>query len=507
MYKKPNICKFRGKKCNQAFSHHGITVTTRYPYGVCGTKIKRQWKDFLALLPIELSRIIIKDLGVKSLCCAAQVSKTWRRIIDTDNLTWKRRFDNDGFVLAEGEEEEIRAVSNPIIGLPSPMHLFKSLYRRHYLIRKDWMDGDIKPRHIAFVAHRNKMIACLQFDKEKILTGYNRDACIEVYDINTGALRKRLQGHEGSVLALEFHGNTLVSCSTDHSVRVWDIEKGVCTQVLEGHTDAVRCLKILMPVKVGMTPDGEAEIVPKVPLIITGSRDSNIQVWKLHPSGDKPFLTGPTQNELEYPYFVRTVQGHDQSVRAIAAHGDTLVSGSYDCTVRVWKISTGEAKRCFRGHTQKVCSVVLDHERNRCISGSMDNFVKVWSLETGGLLYNLEGHTRLAGLLDLGLGYDHLVSAAADSTLRIWNPENGQCRSTLVGHTGAILCFQHDHQKVISGSNRTLKVWNIQNGEFVKDLLTNLTSISQVKFDERRCVAAVERNQVTYIEVSSCLSQ
>jgi WD40 repeat protein len=494
------IRKFRGNKCNQAFGHRGVTITTKYSYGVCGVKIKRQWKDFLVLLPIELSLNIIKDLDAKSLCRAEQVSRRWREIINTDKL-WKRRFDNDGFVLAE--ETAIRAFPN-LVGPPSPMHLFKSLYRRHYLIRKDWMDVDIKPRHIAFCAHRNKMIACLQFDTEKILVGYDEDACIEVYDIKTGALRKRLQGHEGSVWALEFHRNALVSCSTDHSVRVWDIEKGVCTQVLKGHTDTVRCLKIVMPARVGMMPDGQAEMVPKVPLIITGSRDSTLRVWKLPLSEDKPFFpTGPSQTDLECLYFVRTLLGHHDSVRAIAAHGDTLVSGSYDCSVRVWEISTGETKHCLRGHTQKVYSVVLDYKRNRCISRSIDNIVKVWCLETGGLLYNLEGHTNLAGPGLLDLSYDRLVSAAADSTLRIWNPENGQCRSTLIGHTGAITCFQHDDQKVISGSNQTLKVWNVQNGEFAKDLLTDLTAMWQVKFDERRCVAAVKRNQRTYIEVSN----
>lgn len=114
------------------------------------------------------------------------MSKKWRKIINTEDLTWKRCFDNDGFDLADGElETALTAVPNPVIG-------FKSLYRRHYLIRKDWMDGDIKPRHIAFCAHRNKMITCLQFDTEKILTGYDGDACIEVYDIKIGALRKRL---------------------------------------------------------------------------------------------------------------------------------------------------------------------------------------------------------------------------------------------------------------------------------------------------------------------------
>ena len=98
---------------------------------------------------------------------------------------------------------------------------------------------------------------------------------------------------------------------------------------------------------------------------------------------------------------MRTLAGHTHSVRAIAAHGDTLVSGSYDYTVRVWKMSTGETTQRLTGHTQKVYSVVLDPERRRCISGSMDNLVKIWSLDTGTCLYNLDGHSSLVGLLDL----------------------------------------------------------------------------------------------------------
>jgi F-box and WD-40 domain protein CDC4 len=131
----------------------------------------------------------------------------------------------------------------------------------------------------------------------------------------------------------------------------------------------------------------------------------------------------------------------------------------------------------------------------------MDTMVKVWSLETGQCLINLEGHSSLVGLLDLGHG--KLVSAAADSSLRIWNPETGHCKSTLLAHTGAITCFQHDQQKVISGRDRALKLWNVQTGEIVKDLLVGLSGGWQVKFNDRKCVAAVQRRQRTYIEVTN----
>ncbi|KAF2200316.1 WD40 repeat-like protein [Delitschia confertaspora ATCC 74209] len=558
--------------------------------------------DFIQLLPLELSYNIIKHLDAQSMCNAAQVSKKWRSIIDTDERAWKNLMEKDGYTLPDGEVERAikegwgwqypqssesyeydlgacstrsdsenrpdssgsgghvdsdprtiqgrpkrkatgrlggpkkkgkkghlsskpqapawhralrqnpgpngvadlaaGAVPNPNIGLPSlrHMHFHKSLYQRHHLIRKSWMDEKTKPKHIAFRAHERHVVTCLQFDTDKILTGSD-DTHINVYDTKTGALRTQLQGHEGGVWALQYEGNILVSGSTDRSVRVWDIEKGRCTQVFQGHTSTVRCLVILKPTQVGETATGEPIMMPKEPVIITGSRDSTLRIWKLPQVGDRSIMqAGIPANDNDNPYFIRALTGHNHSVRAIAARGDILVSGSYDCTVRVWRISTGDVLHRLQGHSQKVYSVVLDHARNRCISGSMDNLVKVWSLSTGACLFSLEGHTSLVGLLDLS--HERLVSAAADSTLRIWDPENGQCKSTLCAHTGAITCFQHDGQKVISGSDRTLKMWNVRTGDFVKDLLTDLSGVWQVKFNERRCVAAVQRNNMTYIEVS-----
>jgi F-box and WD-40 domain protein CDC4 len=552
--------------------------------------------DFLTLLPSELSLEVIKYLDVKSLCNAAQVSKRWRLIIDSDEWTWKKLFDQDGFQLQDGEldravkegwgyqdpqgdddcevdinsnlsgsrsgaagssfgmsgkskrkvtravsrqqkkkrdavetlgKEEFNEVISEIIsnsagpitaadaaekaynkaavGLPSlrNLHLFKSIYRRHHIIRRSWIRPDVKPKHISFRGHQRHVVTCLQFDTDKILTGSD-DTNINVYDTNTGVLRATLEGHEGGVWALQYEGTQLVSGSTDRTVRVWDIAGARCTQIFHGHTSTVRCLQILMPTKIGVKADGKEIRMPKQPLIITGSRDSTLRVWKLPAVDDPTYLSNPDidafMNPANNPYFVRTLTGHQHSVRAISAHGDTLVSGSYDHTVKVWKVSTGEILHTLRGHTQKVYSVVLDHKRNRCISGSMDNMVKVWSLETGSVIYTLEGHSQLVGLLDLS--HDRLVSAAADSTLRIWDPETGQCKHTLTAHTGAITCFQHDETKVISGSDRTLKMWNIKTGEFIRDLLTDLTGVWQVKFNERRCVAAVQREQVTYIEVS-----
>ena len=381
----------------------------------------------------------------------------------------------------------------------SQLHLFKSIYQRHAIMRANWMDPKSQPLHLAFQAHNRHVVTCLQFDDQKILTGSD-DAHIDIYDTKTGRTLNRLSGHEGGVWALEYLDDMLVSGSTDRSIRVWDMRDGRMLHVFQGHTSTVRCLQILQPAKIGEYPDGTPVMMPRQPLIITGSRDSTCRVWRLPKRTDRSVVqAGPPANDTDNPFFLRTLSGHNHSVRAIAAYGDTLISGSYDTFVRVWKISSGECVYRLIGHTSKVYSVVLDYKRRRCISGSMDNMVRVWSIETGTCLFNLDGHTSLVGLLDLR--DDFLVSAAADATLRVWNPGNGQCRHVLTSHENAITCFLHDGQKIISGSEKVLKMWNTKTGECVKDLLTRLDGVWQIKFDERRCIAAVQRNGDTYIEV------
>lgn len=53
------------------------------------------------------------------------------------------------------------------------------------------------------------------------------------------------------------------------------------------------------------------------------------------------------------PLHLRLLEGHAHAVRALANHDLTLVSGSYDASVRVWDIITGDCKFILTGYTQK----------------------------------------------------------------------------------------------------------------------------------------------------------
>jgi F-box and WD-40 domain protein CDC4 len=289
---------------------------------------------------------------------------------------------------------------------------YKDLYRQHFVVRSNWMNPNVRPSHISFQGHGRNVVTCLQFDSDRVISGSD-DSTINIYETRTGRLLHTLHGHDGGVWALQYLDNILVSGSTDRTVRVWDIERAECTQVFYGHTSTVRCLQIIMP---RLQPDGE--YFPEEPIIVTGSRDSTLRVWALPKRGSprhlptppevaneemngataaaadavtSPETTAPVATISANPYFLRKLTGHSQSVRALSGAGNTLVSGSYDHTVRVWKISTGECRWRLPGHTAKVYSVVYDAEKDRCFSGSMDHAVKVWDLTNGTNLFTLEG--------------------------------------------------------------------------------------------------------------------
>merc|ERR1712137_1151191 len=364
-------------------------------------------------------------------------------------------------------------------------------------IRKNWYKG--RHKQTTFAGHENNVVTCLQFDSEKIVSGSD-DHCIHIYKTETGDLIRILEGHEGGVWGLQYVGDTLVSGSTDRTVRVWDMSTGKCTHIFGGHTSTVRCLQIVQPMDEASAATAERvsnSIVgqPPYPIIVTGSRDTTLRVWKLpntktdpeyHSSDDGDGGTaGPN------PYFLHTLRGHTNSVRAVAAHGTVLCSGSYDATVRVWDAIKGTCIWRLQGHTQKVYSIVFDGHK-KCWSGSMDASVKCWDITTGQCIASLEGHTSLVGLLQFTSS--HLISAAADSTLRVWNPSSNQLTHTLSAHTGAITCFQHDRYKVVSGSEGTIKLWDLKSGTVVRDLVSSLSGVWLLRIDTRYCVSAVQRN-------------
>ena len=134
---------------------------------------------------------------------------------------------------------------------------------------------------------------------------------------------------------------------------------------------------------------------------------------------------------------VTTLKGHTDGVMCLQLNENlihpnfpVLISGSYDRTVRVWNMETGQEVGCLRGHTRAVRALQFDEVK--LITASMDRTLRVWNWRTGACIRVLEGHNE--GVVCLAFDKDAvLASGSVDTTVKVWNLRKGDC-FTLRGH-------------------------------------------------------------------------
>ena len=282
----------------------------------------------------------------------------------------------------------------------------------------------------------------LTSDGKRIVSGSD-DNTIRVWDLDTGACLKTLEGHTSSVkaVALTSDGKRIVSGSGDKTIRVWDLETGTCLKTLEGHRDFLHA--------VALTSDDKR--------IVSVSWDSTIRVWD--------FETGSC---------LKTLKGHTSSVNAVAltSDGKRIVSGSGDKTIRVWDLETGVCLKILEGHWGFVTSLALTSDGKRIVSGSSDETIRVWDLETGACLNALKVHDYVTSLALTSDG-KLIVIVLDNPTIRVWDLETGACLQTLEGHWGFVtaLALTSDGKRIVSGSwDHTICVWDLDTGSCLKAL-------------------------------------
>jgi len=57
-----------------------------------------------------------------------------------------------------------------------------------------------------------------------------------------------------------------------------------------------------------------------------------------------------------------------------------MLSCSWDQTVRLWDVETGEVLHSFTGHEAEVQSAVFSPDRRHALSGSRDKTLRLWRL-------------------------------------------------------------------------------------------------------------------------------
>jgi hypothetical protein len=165
------------------------------------------------------------------------------------------------------------------------------------------------------------------------------------------------------------------------------------------------------------------------------------------------------------------LSGHGGGVNAIAysPNGDRIVSGSYDSTVRVWDVATGDCLYIFIGYTYYSYVSGVAYSPQGTVVASRDNTVTVrlWDLESGDCRSIISDCGYIFDMAFSPKG-DTFAFGSEDLRVRLWDVSSGECRSILLGHTSYVRSIAYSAQGnvvVSKGDEGFVRVWQVETGE------------------------------------------
>ncbi|XP_071733299.1 WD40 repeat-containing protein HOS15-like [Rutidosis leptorrhynchoides] len=243
-----------------------------------------------------------------------------------------------------------------------------------------------------------------------------------------GELVSTLTKHKGPIFSLKWNkkGDYLLSGSVDKTAIVWDIKTGEWKQQFEFHT----------------APTLDVDWRNNVSFA-TCSTDNMIYVCKV---GDN------------HP--VKTFAGHQGEVNAIKwdPTGSLLASCSDDSTAKVWSLKQDTCVHDLKEHTKEIYTIrwsptgpgtINPNQKLVLASASFDSTIKLWDVETGNLLHSLVAHGDPVYSVAFSPNGEYLASGSLDKCLHIWSVKEAKVVKTYTGSGGIFeVCWNKEGDKI-----------------------------------------------------------
>ncbi|CAK9036013.1 unnamed protein product [Durusdinium trenchii] len=162
-------------------------------------------------------------------------------------------------------------------------------------------------------------------------------------------------------------GQFCVSGSVDGFVEVWDHQTGTLRKDLQYQDEGSFMMHEKAVIAVAFNKDSE--------LLASGSQDGQVKVWRV--------ATGQCVRRYE--------KAHNEGVTCVTWSKDStqLLTGSFDFTARVHGIKSGKTLKEFRGHKSYVNSAAYSKDGSKVITASSDSHVIVFDSKTTEILNTL----------------------------------------------------------------------------------------------------------------------
>ncbi|OVA10857.1 WD40 repeat [Macleaya cordata] len=273
---------------------------------------------------------------------------------------------------------------------------------------------------------------------------------------------------EGHIYSLAATGDLLYTGSDSKNIRIWKNQQEFSG--FKSNSGLVKAIVIA----------GEK--------IFTGHQDGKIRVWKVSAKNPKihkrvgtlPKLKDFIKSSMNPSNYVEVRRHrnaiwikHFDAISCLSLNEDQglLYSGSWDKTLKVWRVSDFKCLESINAHDDAVNSVVAGFD-GMVFTGSADGTVKVWRRELQGkgtkhfFLQTLLKQESAITALAVNEASSVVYCGSSDGVVNFWEREKQLTESgVLRGHKLAVLCLATAGNLVISGSaDKTICVWIRENG-------------------------------------------
>lgn len=152
---------------------------------------------------------------------------------------------------------------------------------------------------------------CIAFSNDdQLIVGAGRNGRLAVHDVGQRIELALFQAHQQRVRAIAFTrgGQQIITAGEDRTIRIWNRKDFRLEREISTGNSKVMSMVVLN--------DGR---------VATGGSDNGVSIWD---------LSAGTRTQL--------LKGHTGSVVALDQHNRILVSGSFDTSVRVWRLKSDD---------------------------------------------------------------------------------------------------------------------------------------------------------------------
>eukprot|EP00792_Barthelona_sp_PAP020_P006535 TRINITY_DN3024_c0_g2_i1.p2 TRINITY_DN3024_c0_g2~~TRINITY_DN3024_c0_g2_i1.p2 ORF type:complete len:319 (-),score=80.72 TRINITY_DN3024_c0_g2_i1:1270-2226(-) len=231
----------------------------------------------------------------------------------------------------------------------------------------------------------------------------------------------------------------------------------------------------------------------KPDIFVSASRDKTVMVWDI------------LKDENQFAAPKKLLTGHNGAVQdcVLSNDGDYVLSASWDKTLNLYKIETGERAIRFAGaHQNDVMACAFTPQVRGIVSVGRDRSIVTWNLEGEVIEKTENAHQHWVSCIAFSKQTNNLryVTGGWDNMVNVWKIDeegNHVKLATLKGHSDTVnaVCVSADDSIVMTaGRDKKVLVWEFETLNFISSLNTE-SEVSDLSFSAQYHILAAATDE------------